>query len=71
MEMPPPDIPTPRQVEVSLVEQQVGHVSGASSYASIEEPDESELPSTKRRRSWASLTSSAGSEDEITRGSLG
>ena len=69
-EMPPPDIPTPIQVEAPLIEQPIGHVSGASSYASIEEPDESELPSTKRRRSWASLTSSAGSEDERTRGSL-
>ena len=69
-EMPPPDIPTPRQVEAPPIEQPTGHVSGASSYASIEEPDEGELPSTKRRRSWASLTSSAGSEDERTRGSL-
>ena len=70
IEMPPPDLPTPRQVETIPSEQPVGHVSGASSYASIEEPDEREPPSTKRRRSWASLTSSAGSEDERTRGSL-
>ena len=69
-EMPPPDVPTPRQVETPPIEQPVGHVSGASSYVSIEEPDEREPSSTKRRRSWASLTSSAGSEDERTRGSL-
>ena len=68
--MPPPDIPTPRQVEVPPVDQPTEHVSGASSYASVEEPDESQLPSTKRRRSWASITSSAGSEDEMARGSL-
>ena len=37
---------------------------------SVEEPDESVPPSSKRRRSWASITSSAGSEDEMARGSL-
>ena len=70
MEMPPPDIPTPRQVEAPPIAQPMEHLSGASSYASIEEPDEGDLPSSKRRRSWASLTSSPGSEDEMARGSI-
>ena len=65
MEMPPPDIPTSRQLEVPPIKPPREHESGASSHASIEEPEEGEPPSSKRRRSWASLTSSAGSEDEM------
>ena len=70
LEMPPPDIPTPRQAEAPPIAQPTEHASGASSYASVEEPDEGVPPSSKRRRSWASITSSAGSEDEMARGSL-
>ena len=70
LEMPPPDIPTPRQAEAPPIAQPTEHVSGASSYASVEEPDEGVPPSSKSRRSWASITSSAGSEDEMARGSL-
>ena len=35
MEMPPPDIPTPRQAEAPPIAQPTEHVSGASSYASV------------------------------------
>ena len=44
--------------------------SGASSYASVEEPDKAETSSSKRRKSWASLTPSAVSEDEMRQGSV-
>ena len=58
LEMPPPDM------EPLPVDPPREHESGASSYASAEEPDEADTSSSKRRRSWASLTPSAVSEDE-------
>ena len=65
LDMPPPDIPRQKQIEPPPSLPTGQHESGASSYASAEEPEsqETHLSSSKRRRSWASLTSSA-SEDE-------
>ena len=66
MDMPPPDIPMLRQTELPPSNPVREHESGASSYASAEEPEsqETHLSSSKRRRSWASLTPSA-SDDEM------
>ena len=66
MDMPPPDIPMSRQTEPPPSNPVREHESGESSYASAEEPEsqETHLSSSKRRRSWASLTPSA-SDDEM------
>ena len=65
-DMPPPDIPMSRQTEPPPSNPVREHESGDSSYASTEEPEsqETHLSSSKRRRSWASLTPSA-SDDEM------
>ena len=70
MEMPPPDLPRPKPLETPPVDPPREHASGASSYESVEEPDEAETFSSKRRRSWASLTPSAVSEDEMGKESV-
>ena len=76
LDMPPPEIPSLRQPELptsgSILqrlesEPARGHQSGDSSYASVEDPlDEQQTnpSSSKRRKSWASLTSS-GSDEEM------
>ena len=56
-DMPPPDIPVSRQTEPPPSSPAREHESGASSYASAEEPESQE-------RSWASFTPSA-SDDEM------
>ena len=70
LDMPPPEIPSLRRPELppsgSMLqrlesEPARGHQSGDSSYASVEDPvDEQQTnpSSSKRRKSWASLTSS-------------
>ena len=65
IDMPPPEIPLSRRPELPQSDQVREHQSGASSYASAEEPESQETnpSSSKKRRSWASLTLS-GSEDE-------
>ena len=63
--MPPPDLPRPRELEMPLVAQSREHESGASSYASAEEPEEEEVSSTRRKRNWGSITPSAASETEM------
>ena len=68
--MPPPDTPRPKPLETPPIDPSREHESGASSYASVEEPEEAETSSFKRRRSWASLTPSAVSEDEMGQGSV-
>ena len=66
LDMPPPDIPTSRQSELPPSDHVREHQSGASSYASAEEPEsqETNLSSSKRRRCWASIAPSA-SDDEM------
>ena len=68
--MPPPDLPRPKPLETPPVDSPREQASGASSCASVEESDEAETSSSKRRRSWASLTPSAVSEDEMGQESL-
>ena len=76
--MPPPEVPSSRQPELppsgSILQRlesdpQMEHQSGDSSYASAEEPEEPQggkgtnPSSSKRRKSWASLTSSVSDEE--------
>ena len=76
--MPPPEVPSSRQPELppsgSILQRlesdpQREHQSGDSSYASAEEPEEQQgekgtnPSSSKRRKSWASLTSSVSDEE--------
>ena len=78
LEMPPPEVPSSRQPELppsgSILQRlesdpQREHQSGDSSYASAEEPEEQQgekgtnPSSSKRRKSWASLTSSVSDEE--------
>ena len=64
MEMPPPELPKSKPQGAPSIDPSREQESGASSYASVEEPEEADTSSSKRRRSWASITSSAGSDDE-------
>ena len=68
--MPPPDLPRPKSSEPTPGESLGENPSGASSYVSAEEHEEGDTSSSKRRRSWASYTPSAVSEDEMGPGSL-
>ena len=62
IDMPPPEIPLSRRPELPPSDHEREHQSGSSSYASAEEPESQETnpSSSKKRRSWASLTLSGG-----------
>ena len=57
-EMPPPDLPRPRELEVPLGSKLGEHESGASNYESAEEPEEGGSSAGKKRH-WGSITPSA------------